>query len=204
MKLLILLSVLSSLLFSLPACAFGPKRKTVAVDVVTQSTAKDGDATGLAEGCGQQPSPLGMFCRLVEGDVVEKSIFFIGPPADCARAACVFVKVWNNQGQLIAGVEIPKGQTRVGVTWEKLLGRKVVALDDRGTWSFNTTVYYLDPDKRERESTSQGDIVLRVFRKGYVPLSSVESDPNFVWTWTDNGMLYKMTSGLRAFAARSK
>lgn len=201
MKILILaLTALS--LFSSPAFAFGKKRQKVAVDTVTQSTIIDGDATGLAEGCGQQPSPLGMFCRMVEGDIVGKSVQFIGPPADCAREACVFVKVFNNQGQLVFGDSIPKGKTRLDVPWKTLLGREKVEFEDRGFWSFTTSVFYIDLDGRERESKSQGDIVLRVFRKGYAPLSSVKNDPNFVWSWVDSGYLYKMTSGLRTFVSK--
>lgn len=189
-------------LISTHAFAFGGKRTTVALDPVTPSTLLDGDATGLVEGCGSQPSPLGVFCRVVEGEVIGKSVFFIGPPAQCDRAACVFIKVWNNQGQLVYGESIPKGQTRVEALWKTLLGRETAAVGDRGFWTFNTTVIYKDPDGRERQATSQGDIVLRVFRKDYVPLHNVSDDPAFVWTWTDKGSLYRMTAGLRAFVKK--
>lgn len=188
-----------TLLLTTQAFAFGSKRVTT-LDPVTTSTLLDGDATGLAEGCGQQPSPLGMFCRQTEGDVAAKSIFFIGPPAKCDRDQCVFIKVWNTQGQLVFGDGIPKNQTRIEVPWKTLLGRDTFQLADRGYWTFNTTVYFIGPDGNERSAVSQGDIVMRVFRAGYVPLNAVENDPNFIWTWTEGGTLYKMTAGLRAFA----
>lgn len=194
MKILLILFCL----ISTPAFAFSSKR--VALDTNTASSLTDGDATGLAEGCGQQPSPLGMFCRVVEGDAAAKSIFFLGPPAKCDRDNCVFIKVWNTQGVLVFGDAIPKGQTRIEVPWKTLLGRDTFQVADRGYWTFNTTVYYIGPDGNERTSVSQGDIVMRVFRLGYVPLNTVENDPNYVWSWQDNGMIYKMTSGLRAFA----
>jgi hypothetical protein len=196
------LLILTLIFTSLPVNALAFSRGRVAVDPVTESTVKDGDATGLAEGCGQQPSPLGMFCRLTEGAVAPKSVFFIGPPAQCDRDACVFVKVYNEQGQLVAGPSIPKGKTRVEVAWKDLLGRDTIQVGDRGLWSFVTTVYYKDPDGRERESVSKGDIVLRVLRAGYVPLHASESDPAFVWTWVEGDYLYRMTSGLRAYVGK--
>lgn len=199
------LVLLVSQLLALDANAFGRRRSTsgsVAPDPVTESTITDGDATGLAEGCGQQPSPLGMFCRLVEGEVAPKSIFFIGPPAECDRDACVYIKVWNGQGQIVYGGSIPKGKTRVEVPWKTLLGRDTVQINDRGLWTFNTTVYSKDLDGREKMAVSQGDIILRVFRSGYVPLNAVEDDPAFVWSWTESGYLYKMTAGLRAFVRK--
>lgn len=201
MKLTVLLLSLFS--FSFNAHAFGRHRGQVALDPVTPSSILSGDATALAEGCGQQPSPLGMFCRLVEGEVAPKSIFLIAPPALCDREVCAFVKVWNNQGVLVFGDSIPKGKTRIEVPWKTLLGRETVAKDDHGTWAFNTTVYFKGTDGLERVSVAQGDIVLRVFQAGYVPLAEVQNDPAFVWTWADNGFLYRVTSGLRAFVGKA-
>lgn len=195
--------VLFAALISNTACAFGRKGSAgVHPDAVTSSSLKDGDSTGLAEGCGQQPSPLGMFCRMVEGETASKSIWFIGPPANCDRAACVYIKVFSAQGQPAFGVEIPKGKTRVEVSWKQLLARDTVQLGDRGTWTFNTQIFYKDADGREHETQSQGDIVLRVYKHGYVPLHALEDDPNYAWVWTEDGFLYKVTAGLRAFVKK--
>jgi hypothetical protein len=173
----------------------------VAIDPNTRSSIVDGDATGLVEGC---PSLVGgAFCRVDEAtDAKSASLWFVGPPAACDRSACVFVKVYNQQGQLVWGGEIPKGKTRVEAKWSSLLARDTFEIGDRGFWSFSTTVYWIGPDGKERESVSLGDILLRVFRTGYVPLDRVESDPAFVWTWQEGGMLYRMTSGLRAFVRK--
>lgn len=185
------------------AFAFGKKHPTaVAIDTVTESTAKDNDVTGLAEGCGQQPSPLGMFCHVEEGSAADKVVWFIGPPAQCEREACVYIKIINSQGQIVAGPSIPKGKTRVAVPWSTLLSRDTFQIGDRGTWTFITTVYYVDKDGREHKSDSLGDIILRVFRQGYVPLHNVKSDPNFVWTWSEGPVIYRMTSGLRAYVGK--
>jgi hypothetical protein len=197
-QLLILILLLSSS-FPSVACAFGKKR-TVALDPVTSSSVLDGDATGLAEiaGC---PSGVGFaYCREAEGAAADRSIAFIGPPAQCDREACVFVKVFDNQGRLVWGGSIPKGQTRVSVPWATLLGSPTFEFNYRGFWSFTTTVYFVGPDKRERETVSLGDIVLRVFRKGYAPLQGVADDPAFVWHWAEADRAYKATAGLRAWA----
>lgn len=180
-----------------PAAAMG--KKAPALDPVTQSTVLDGDATGLVEGCGQQPIVGFTYCRMQEGTTADKSVWFIGPPADCDKDSCVFIKVWNNQGQLVWGGSIPKKGTRIEVPWKTLLGRDTFEKAARGFWTFNTQVFWKDAEGHERDSTSQGDIVLRVYGATYVPLSSVTDDPNYYWVWTEGKRIYKMTTGLRAF-----
>ncbi len=180
------------------ACAAA---KRVRLDVNTQSTVLDGDATGLIEACGNQPIVGFTYCRVSEGDSAGQSISFIGPPAKCNQEkGCVFIKVWNNQSQLIWGDVIPEKQTRISVPWKTLLGgNPKFELGNRGFWTWNMQVYYIDPDGRERISTAQGDIVLRVYRKDYLPLHEVENDANFIWSWIEGSYLYRMTSGLRAY-----
>lgn len=134
-----------------------------------------------------------------EGDASDKHIAFLGPPAKCSRAdACVFIKVWNNEGNLVWGGQINKGDIRVELDWKKLLGRDAFVLADRGFWTFNTQVFWVDQDGRDRDSTAQGDIVLRVYKKGYLSLASVQKDPNYAWIWSEGNRCYKMTTGLRA------
>ena len=60
-------------------------------------------------------------------------------------------------------------------------------------------VFWIDKEGRGRNSVAQGDVLLRVFRAGYIPLENVREDPNYVWKWHDNGYTYRMTTGLRAF-----
>jgi hypothetical protein len=203
MKLLLTCLVFISAISNV-ACAAG--RKRVPIDPVTPSTVIDNDTTGLVQACGNQPIVGFTYCRVQEGDNSGQSISFLGPPAKCNQEdSCVFIKVWNQQSQLIWGGSIPKDQTSVKVPWKVLLsGRDQFQLGDRGFWTFNTQVFWLDPDGRERTSTSQGDILLRVYRKGYLPLHEVREDPNFVWEWHDGGFLYRMTSGLRAYIERKK
>lgn len=186
------------LILSADACAFGKKRQ------VTPDTAPDavlsGDATGLVEGCGAQPIVGFTYCRVVEGDAADQAISFIGPPALCTDPqACVYIKVLNQAGQVAWGGSIPKGQTRVSVPWKTLLGADQFQVGNRGLWSWRVEVHWVDRDDHDRVSYSQGDIVLRVYKKGYTPLDRVSADPNFVWSWTDGKFSYKMTTGLRAY-----
>lgn len=188
------------------ACAGGKHR--VRLDTNTRSTVLDGDATGIIEGCGNQPIVGFTYCRQQEGDNAGTSLSFVGPPAKCDEKihpdGCVFIKVWDNQSNLVGGGMIPKKETRLNIPWSKLLSSPHFQLGSRGFWTWNVQVYFLDPDGREQVSNAQGDIILRVYRKGYLPLHQVEDDPNFVWEWLDGDFLYKMTSGLRAFVKRVK
>lgn len=176
----------------------------VALDPVTSSTASDGDGTGIVEGCGNQPIVGFSYCRMSEGDNTSQKISFIGPPAKCnQKDACVFIKIWNNQNQLVAGPSIPKGKTRVDLSWQDLVQSPTFQVGMRGIWTWNTVVYYLGPDGKERRSVAQGDIVLRVYKKGYVDLHTIDDDPAYVWEWTEGSNSYKMTSGLRAVVKKA-
>jgi hypothetical protein len=65
-------------------------------------------------------------------------------------------------------------------------------------------VFFIGPDGKERDAFSTGDIVLRVMRKGYVPLNTVADDPAYIWEWVDGGRVYKMTAGLRAYVGAAQ
>lgn len=187
-----------SLIVCNTACAFS--RGRVAIDSITHSTILDGDATGLVEGCGNQPQVGFTYCRVQEGQTAGQQIWFIGPPAVCdQKEGCVFLKVWNNQSQLVWGGSIEKGKTRVGVSWNTLLSSPTFEVSHRGFWTWNMEVFWKGPDGRERTSKSQGDIVLRTYRTGYLPLQEVSSDPAYVWDWVEGSCHYRMTSGLRAY-----
>lgn len=185
------------------ACAAG--RARVPIDPITDGSLLDGDVTSLVEGCGNQPAVGFTYCRVQEGQAADQSLWFLGPPAQCDQPeSCVFIKVWSSGGQLIWGTSIPKGQTRIEVPWKLLLGRDKFERADRGFWTFNTEVFFKDQDGRERFAKSQGDIVLRVYRAGYLPLNAIESDPAFLWSWIDGKCSFKMTSGLRTFSKCSR
>jgi hypothetical protein len=197
--------------YCLPSYAFSRNHK-VAADTIT-SPLVAGDATVIVEGCGQQPSVGFAYCRVVENQNVDPSegIAFHGPPAECRREdACVFFKVWNQAGAVVWGAAITKGQTRIVAPWRKLLGCADLPAPCsfsalwRGIWTVNMVLLWIDKDGRDRESFAQGDIVLRVYSKGYIPLESVAEDPAFVWTWSDGQWDFKSTSGLRSWVGRSK
>lgn len=189
---------------SLPACAFSRAKHVVVDQVMDAITAND--ETGLVD-CGHQVAPGFCYIRQVEGDAASSSLTFIGPPSKCDRDSCVSVKLYDNQGHVAWGDSFPKNAVRLTVPWSKVLGCVDgqpcnFEVSQRGTWTFNHEVYWKDAQGAERRSVSQGEIVLRVFRRGYLPLDTVRDDPNFAWTWTDGGLLYKVTTGLRAFVGK--
>ena len=116
----------------------------------------------------------------------------------------MFIKVFDQRGQIAWGGQILKGQTRVSIPWKSLLGSDQFQLLQRGAWTFVTEVHWLDNDNHDRVSRAQGEIVLRVYKKGYLPLDRVSADPNYVWSWSDSGFNYKMTSSLRAYVGAIK
>jgi hypothetical protein len=194
-----------SLIFYFPsveACA--PKQ--VREDTVTPALLA-GDATAVIEGCGNQPIVGYTYCRIVEGSADNQFLSVIGPPALCNQDSCVFLKFYDNQGKLSWGGSIPKGQTRVSISWATLLGCLPGAscsfnLGQRGFWSFTQEVHWVDTASQDRVSVSTGDITLRIVQRGYSPLNTVENDSNFVWSWKDQGFIYQMTTGLRAYVGR--
>lgn len=195
-------AALASVMLLVPHVAFSFGSGRVSPDQVIAPILAN-DETGIVEGCGNQPVVGFTYCRQVEGDAANHSITFIGPPAKCDHAdACVFIKVFNNQGILVWGGQIPKGETRIAVPWATLLGTGAFQIGHRGFWTFNMDVLWLDPDGKERQATTQGELVLRVYKAGYLPLNNVSADPNFVWAWVDNGLTYRMTSSLRAYVGR--
>ena len=195
-----LVSLLCSALLILCDSACAMSRCRVAVDPVTASTVNDGDATGMVQGCGNQPIVGFTYCRMQEGQSSNQMIHFIGLPSKCdQKEACVFIKVFNNQGQVAWGGSIEKGKTQVAIDWSTLVSSPTFQVGHRGFWTWNETVYWKDTDGKERISTAQGDIILHVYRAGYIPLAQVESDSAFVWSWISGNCTFKVTSGLRAF-----
>lgn len=207
---------------SIQGCATG----RVAQDAVTESAVANNDSTAIIQGCGSQPSVGFAWCRKQEGDSTDDTLTFLAPPAKCNRPNCAFIKIFDNQGDLVYGEPFPKEGSRLDVKWMTILSQKkdkiviqkndgapltppsqsvdVFNLSQRGFWSWNLEVYYIGEDGRERSSKAQGDIVLRVYKKNYVPLHAVSDDPNFSWEWTEKNLFsadwdVKYTSSLRAY-----
>lgn len=156
------------------------------------------DYTGMVDGCGKQPIIGFDYCRVEEGSTTTKGFSFIGPPAVCKGEACVFIKVYKG-GEVIWGGSIPKGKTKIALTWKDLTKQDSFAVGDRGFYPYTHEVKWIDKDGNERTSFSQGELVLRVYKKGYIPLHTVSDDPNFVWRWIEDGRMIRLTTGLRAF-----
>lgn len=164
-----------------------------------------GDFTSLMEGCGQQLNSGILYCRMREGDDTDREISVIGPPATCAGdGPCVFFKLFDTSGEPAYGGSIPRGKTRATIPWKLLTKKGAFDLGDRGFWTVNHEVHWTGADGFEHKSYSQGEILLRVYRKAYVPLLSVSDDPNFAWHWTENGVQVKMTSGLRTYVEKKQ
>lgn len=158
-----------------------------------------GDYTSILSGCGSQPIVGFLYCRVKEGDNTSLSFDVIGPPAKCKQDKCVFFKIFNVQGEVAYSGALEKGKTRVTVLWMDLTKEPAFKVGDRGFWTMNHEVHWEDKDGNERVSYSQGEILLRVYKAGYIPLHEAKEDPNYVWTWKDGNRLFRMTTGLRAF-----
>lgn len=207
-----------ALIYTSVGCTTG----RVLPDTNTTSTVVANDATAMVQGCGNPPAVGIAYCRIAAGTSTDDTIYFVAPPADCKRDACAFLKVFDNTGALIFGAPFQKGETTLGVSWDVLLNLKqnvtsvpnvanvasvaaphVFDKSMRGFWSWNIQVYWLDTQGQERSTQAQGDIVLRVYDKTYVPLQAVLDDPNFVWSWqtlwNQKKYNYRATSSLRAY-----
>lgn len=221
-------------------------QKVSPLDTVTESAVSSNDATAIVQGCGNPPAVGIAYCRIVEGRPTDEKIFFYAPPTQCNREHCAFIKVFDNQGNVVFGAPFEKGQTKLGVSWKVLLGQEaadnaveeVVApgknenpitipipiggdktsytkskvkadpkntfdISQRGFWSWNLQTFFIGPDGKERQAQAQGDIVLRIYKKKYLPLQEVSNDPSFVFTWNDTWnqrtFNFKSTSGLRSY-----
>jgi hypothetical protein len=195
-KRFLLLCCLSVMLMGVNNCA----KYRVRADAQA-SAIESNDETGLIEGCGQQLQSGLLYCRKQEGDVAKDAIYFVAPPARClGDGPCVSFKIYFPDATPTYGDSIPQGHTRSApVLWSTLLKKQTFGLADRGLWPFTYTMRWIDQDGKEQTSYTTGEIVLRVFKKGYTPLISVSGDQNFAWSWIENGVPVKATSGLRIF-----
>jgi hypothetical protein len=158
------------------------------------------DVTALIEGCGLPLTTGFIVCRKTQGEIASDSLVFVAPPVQCkGDDPCVTFKVFFLDGTPAYGGSIAKGTTRREVPWQTILKRNTFELSDRGIWGISYTVRYLLDDGIERTTYSQGEIYLRVMKKGYFPLHAVDSDPHFIWSWDEKNRRVKATSGMRTF-----
>ncbi len=161
------------------------------------------DKTGLIEGCGQQVISGFTYCRKKEGEIAGDSLWFIGPPLKCnGEKPCITFKIFDDQGQLVGDGAIPQGQTRVEVTWKSLLKRGTFEIADRGVWGFVYRARWNDPDGSERFTITDGEIVLRVYKREYLPLHEAPNDENLVLDWIENGQRIRVTTKGRTWVQR--
>lgn len=164
-----------------------------------------GDKTAPIEGCGQQLQDGVLVCRKTEGDASQDQIVFVGPPAECAgKDPCVTFKIFYPDGSPSYAGSIPRGMTRIPVPWEQLLKRSTFEKNDRGFWGYSYAIRYLGPDGKERMTYSDGFIFLVVTSQGYTSLHELPDDPNYAWSWVEDGAQVKLTTGARVYVARRK
>lgn len=178
------------------SCAKGVKVDTSMAAILAN------DYTALIQGCGNPLVNGYTYCRKTEGSAANESLIFVAPPSQCTTDSCVSFKIFNQDGELVYGASIPKGQTKSTIAWKDLLKRDTFEKNDRGFWQYTYDIKYLDPNGKEYLSRSIGEIRMRVLPKDYVPLDQVKDDPNFVWVWVQDGTQVKMTTGARTYVEK--
>ncbi len=170
------------------------------------------------------------YCRVTEGPVGSMAVTFIAPPQSaqcqphacapnnpsCDPASCVdFTLFYPNQAPAYSDT-IPHGQTSKSVPWTKLVQKNTFDPDDTGFWLYTYTIRWTDNQGREQKTISDGEIRLRVVRsqvcppdhgpndkacQAYVPLRNSPDDPNFVWSWVEDGQTIRMTTAARTYVS---
>lgn len=186
---------------TLAACASkGLKPDEALAALGIRDAQQAGDATVIIEGT--SPPPVGFhYIRMQQGQVAQGSVFLQVPPAECRpeKANCVSWLVIRPDGTEF-GNEVPRKQTRVEIPLRQLFNSNTAELGSRGPFGVMLTVKWVDKDGRDRESRAEGEIYVRVVRNGYRTLHSTPKSSDFVWEWAAGTMIYRMTSGLRAYA----
>lgn len=188
----------------LALCTLGAKcPQGVKPDTQMHAFAAGPDVTVGVLGCGHQPIVGYTHCRVMEGEVANRSITLLAPPAVCAREdACVFFEIYNRDGALVHSGSIPKGQTRTTFSWVQLIKKNFFSAGDRGFWGIAMTIYSLDPEGNEQITHEEGEIRLRVLKKEYHDLHEAPRDPNYVWEWTEDGYTVRKTQGGRTWIGK--
>lgn len=194
-------AVIIALIMCLAACATkGLKVDQALAALGVRDAQQAGDATVIIEGT--SPPPVGFhYIRMQQGQVAEGSVFLQVPPAECrpAEAPCVDWLVIRPDGTDFGG-QVPRGQTRVAIPVRQLFNSDRADIGSRGPFGVLLTVRWVDEQGRDRESRAEGEVYVRVVRQGYRSLHATPQSPDFVWSWASGGRVYRMTSGLRAYA----
>lgn len=174
-----------------------------------------GDFTALirVDGCGKQPQVQEgyTYCRITEGPVGNLSVTFIAPPqaAKCKTAPCVDFTIFYPDQSPAYSDSIAFGETSKTIPWQKLTGKDAFSSDDTGFWIYTYTIRWTDAQGFERKTVSDGEIRLRVVRsqvcdasgkcQAYVPLRNAPDNPNYAWTWVQDGQTIRMTTAARTY-----
>ena len=183
------------------ACASGglhPDEALAALGV--RDAQQAGDATVILEG--DSAPPVGFhFIRVQQGSVARGHITMQAPPAQCRPegASCVSWTFIRPDGSEFGGA-VPRGQTRVQIPLVQVFDSTTAELGSRGMNSILLTVKWVDDQGRDRESRAEGVVDIRVVRNGYQSLHETPTSREYAWEWTDSGRVYRMTTGLRAYA----
>ena len=156
------------------------------------------EPTLLIEGCGNRPASGYTYCRLVEGSIESQKIMFHFPPVTCGSDKCIHLKIINAHGLAVIGLSLNKMETRLDVSWEKLLERKIVQSGDRGIWIALAEIRFTE-GSQIKKITLEGEIRVRVLPMGYLSLSTIENDSSYYWEWNDKNNLFKMNKGGQTF-----
>jgi hypothetical protein len=199
-----------SLILALMVIAMGASHCTHAPAIDTAMGAQEaGDFTALIEGCGGQPIPGYTYCRVMEGDSANVALTFIFPPTQCkpwkrsdgsVENRCAFWKVFFPGTQLPAlGDGVAPGVTAVTVQWSDIIKDSQFRQGYAAYWPILFEIHFTDKDGRDRVSFADGELRLRVLKKGYISLQSIKDDPAFAWVWSMGRHVFKMTTGARVY-----
>lgn len=188
----------TALCLFLGSCDHGVKEDTA------MAAGEARDVTSFIEGCGSQPVSGYTYCRVTEGDAAGQKLYLKVPPSACDQEQCVFWRIFYPSGEPALGGAVKRGETTVEINWKDLIKKDKFELGDRGYWGVLVEVHYVNMDGNPRKSLVEGEIRLRVLKRGYLSLKDIREDPNFVWSWTEKEKIYKMTTGSRAYVGDSK
>lgn len=164
------------------------------------------DITAVIEakgsGCLSRPQVGFTLCRKEEGDIADHDVLtFYGPKSNCDRDSCVMVAIWDPAKQLVRTLSFPKNKTTMDVKWRDLLESMTYEKRHRGIWQIFVVIYWKDHQGVERRTLMEGEVRLRVFDEGYLPLHTDENNRNFAFEASyKDGRTVKITTSGRAFA----
>lgn len=176
------------------------------------------DYTAIVEGCGNQPIPGYTYCRVHEGEATSGVVTFMAPATVCLDkdpvtgspwTSCASVTLYDPNGNNPIEWKIPRGQTSMLKTWKEITGQDTFQKGDRGYWVFTVNWHWIDPTGRDQQTQVEGEIRMRVIATqvcpagsaclSYLPLNDAPDDPNFAWTWTQDNVILKVTTGGRTY-----